>query len=61
MKERPISIAILAMGGQGGGTLSNWIVSVAESAGYAAQLRGHLRWSTGSRIEGWCVPYRLWS
>jgi indolepyruvate ferredoxin oxidoreductase beta subunit len=35
--DRPISIAILAMGGQGGGVLSDWIIAVAESQGWAAQ------------------------
>ncbi|MCJ1901686.1 indolepyruvate oxidoreductase subunit beta family protein [Paracoccus versutus] len=35
--DKPISIAILAMGGQGGGVLADWIVSVAESQGWAAQ------------------------
>ena len=35
--DRPISIAILAMGGQGGGVLSDWIVAVAEAEGWAAQ------------------------
>jgi hypothetical protein len=35
--DKPISIAILAMGGQGGGVLSDWIVSIAESQGWAAQ------------------------
>ncbi|HKU15117.1 MAG TPA: indolepyruvate oxidoreductase subunit beta family protein [Steroidobacteraceae bacterium] len=35
--DKPISIAILAMGGQGGGVLSNWIVALAESQGWAAQ------------------------
>lgn len=34
---RPINIAIQAMGGQGGGVLSDWIVSVAEAKGYIAQ------------------------
>ena len=29
--DKPISIAILAMGGQGGGVLADWIVSVAET------------------------------
>ena len=38
MSKKPISIAILAMGGQGGGTLSNWIVRVAERADHAVQL-----------------------
>lgn len=38
MNKKPVSIAILAMGGQGGGTLSNWIISVAEQADYFAQL-----------------------
>lgn len=35
--ERPVSIAILAMGGQGGGVLSDWIVSLAENQGWVAQ------------------------
>jgi indolepyruvate ferredoxin oxidoreductase beta subunit len=35
--DKPISIAILAMGGQGGGVLSDWIVSLAETNGWAAQ------------------------
>ena len=29
--ERPISIAIVAMGGQGGGVLTDWIVQLAEN------------------------------
>jgi indolepyruvate ferredoxin oxidoreductase beta subunit len=35
--DRPITIAILAMGGEGGGVLSDWIVAVGEAAGYTAQ------------------------
>lgn len=35
--ERPISIAILAMGGQGGGVLCDWIVALAEQQGWIAQ------------------------
>lgn len=34
---RPITIAILAMGGQGGGVLSDWIVDLAERSGHLAQ------------------------
>jgi indolepyruvate ferredoxin oxidoreductase beta subunit len=34
---RPIKIAILAMGGEGGGVLADWIVSSAEHAGFYAQ------------------------
>ena len=34
---RPIKIAILAMGGEGGGVLADWIVSAAEHEGYYAQ------------------------
>lgn len=34
---KPITIAISAMGGQGGGVLSNWIRDMAESNGYVAQ------------------------
>src|SRR5579883_2274762 len=32
-----IAIALLAMGGQGGGVLADWIVAAAESQGWAAQ------------------------
>jgi len=34
---RPITIAILAMGGEGGGVLSDWIVDLAEHHGLLAQ------------------------
>ncbi|WP_433803338.1 indolepyruvate oxidoreductase subunit beta family protein [Actinomycetospora sp. CA-084318] len=35
--QRPITIAVLAMGGEGGGVLADWIVAVAEGAGHHAQ------------------------
>jgi indolepyruvate ferredoxin oxidoreductase beta subunit len=35
--EKPIGVAILAMGGQGGGVLADWIVSLAEAQGFWAQ------------------------
>ncbi|WP_158811766.1 indolepyruvate oxidoreductase subunit beta family protein [Beijerinckia sp. L45] len=35
--DRPLCVAILAMGGQGGGVLSDWIVAMAEAEGWAAQ------------------------
>jgi indolepyruvate ferredoxin oxidoreductase beta subunit len=35
--DKPLSIAILAMGGQGGGVLADWIVALAESQGWVAQ------------------------
>lgn len=35
--ERPISVAIVAMGGQGGGVLTDWIVRLAEGQGWVAQ------------------------
>ncbi len=35
--DRPISIAILALGGQGGGVLADWIVATAEANGWYAQ------------------------
>lgn len=35
--DRPLSIAIVAMGGQGGGVLTNWIVELAEGNGWVAQ------------------------
>ena len=37
LDDKPISIAVLAMGGQGGGVLSDWIVALAESQGWCAQ------------------------
>jgi indolepyruvate ferredoxin oxidoreductase beta subunit len=36
-QDAPIKLAILAVGGQGGGVLADWIVDVAERSGYAAQ------------------------
>jgi indolepyruvate ferredoxin oxidoreductase beta subunit len=36
MREKPLSIAVLAMGGQGGGVLTDWIVAVAEANGWHA-------------------------
>src|SRR5271156_3562386 len=35
--EKPLSIAVLAMGGQGGGVLADWIVELAEAQGWFAQ------------------------
>lgn len=37
MAHRPVSILIAALGGQGGGVLTEWIVGAASHAGYAAQ------------------------
>jgi len=37
LRERPLSIAISALGGQGGGVLADWIVDVAERFGWLAQ------------------------
>ncbi|MFP6560299.1 indolepyruvate oxidoreductase subunit beta family protein [Paraburkholderia sp. B3] len=37
MKAQPIKIAILAMGGEGGGVLADWIVDLGEHNGYYAQ------------------------
>ncbi|PHR55815.1 MAG: indolepyruvate oxidoreductase subunit B [Robiginitomaculum sp.] len=36
-KDKSINIAIIAMGGQGGGVLSKWILDMAETQGYLAQ------------------------
>ena len=38
LEARAIRIAILAMGGEGGGVLADWIVDLAEHGGYLAQL-----------------------
>lgn len=35
--HRPLTVAILALGGEGGGVLADWVVAAAESAGYIAQ------------------------
>ena len=37
-KTRPLTIAIFAMGGEGGGVLADWIIDLAEHSGYIAQL-----------------------
>ncbi len=37
MKPRMISIAVMALGGQGGGVLEDWITTLAEDAGWTAQ------------------------
>jgi len=36
--QRPLSLAIAALGGQGGGVLADWIVEIAESHGWIVQL-----------------------
>jgi indolepyruvate ferredoxin oxidoreductase beta subunit len=36
-KSRPITMAIVAMGGEGGGVLADWAVDLAEKQGYWAQ------------------------
>jgi indolepyruvate ferredoxin oxidoreductase beta subunit len=36
-QHQPIKIAILAMGGEGGGVLADWIVDMGEANGYVAQ------------------------
>jgi indolepyruvate ferredoxin oxidoreductase beta subunit len=35
--SRPISLTLAALGGQGGGVVSNWLTSVARSQGYVVQ------------------------
>ncbi|MDQ0393388.1 indolepyruvate oxidoreductase subunit beta family protein [Labrys monachus] len=35
--DKPLTLAILAMGGQGGGVLADWIVALAEQQGWTAQ------------------------
>jgi indolepyruvate ferredoxin oxidoreductase beta subunit len=37
VKVRPISVAVLAIGGEGGGVLADWIAGLAEQNGYLAQ------------------------
>lgn len=35
--DRPISVAVLAIGGQGGGVLTDWLVTLGEMAGWRVQ------------------------
>ena len=37
MKHKPISLLICALGGEGGGVLTEWLVDIARHAGYPAQ------------------------
>ena len=37
MNQAPISLLICALGGEGGGVLTEWLVETAHHAGYAAQ------------------------
>lgn len=36
-QSRPITMAVLAMGGEGGGVLADWCIDIAEHSGYWAQ------------------------
>ena len=38
MSERPITILIAALGGEGGGVLTNWIVAAAAKLGLPASM-----------------------
>ena len=35
--DRPVTLLIAALGGEGGGVLTNWIIGAAESLGFPAQ------------------------
>ncbi len=35
--QKPITIAVMALGGQGGGTLADWLIEAAEHSGYVVQ------------------------
>lgn len=37
MTERPIKLCIAALGGQGGGVLTDWLIAIAEDANYLVQ------------------------
>ena len=36
-KTQPITLLVCALGGEGGGVLTEWLVDIARHAGYAAQ------------------------
>lgn len=54
MQVRPTTIAIAALGGQGGGVLTNWIVDIAEHADYLVQATSvaGVAQRTGATIYG---------
>lgn len=37
MTSRPITLCVAALGGQGGGVLTDWLIEIAEAEGYLAQ------------------------
>jgi indolepyruvate ferredoxin oxidoreductase beta subunit len=37
MSSRPITLCVAALGGQGGGVLTDWLIEIAEAEGYLAQ------------------------
>ena len=57
--RRPITIAILAMGGEGGGVLADWIVALAERQGWVAQSTSvpGVAQRTGATIYYLCLLY----
>ncbi len=52
---QPIKIAILAMGGEGGGVLADWIVGLGEANGFIAQTTSvpGVAQRTGRRSTTW--------
>ena len=48
---KAITIAILAMGGEGGGVLADWIVDLAEHSGYRAQTTSVPRSRAAHRFD----------
>ena len=52
-QSRPITMAIVAMGGEGGGVLADWSIDLAEKMGYWAQTTSvpGVAQRTGSRPE----------
>ena len=55
--DRPITFAMLALGGQGGGVLTRWLVDTAEASGYLAQSTyvAGVAQRTGSTV--YCVEF----
>ena len=57
-----IKLAVMAVGGQGGGVLTNWIVDLAEANGYAVQATSvaGVAQRTGTTIYiSKCFPIRV--
>ena len=40
LPDRPITVLIAALGGEGGGVMADWLMEAATASGYPAQAKG---------------------